>query len=81
MTMKHNPRARESMSHWADLRSGDMYQGGEPAPQRFNVVFWLALCAGVTVAAICIIGISAMAAEIPYYTPGPGFDICNTKGC
>lgn len=50
-------------------------------PQRFNVVFWLALCAGVTVATLLIIGISAMAAEIPHYVAGPGFDICTQKGC
>lgn len=61
MTMtRHNDRARESMAHWADLRSGDMYQGNEPAPQRFNVVFWLAICAGITLAAAMLIGISAM---------------------
>lgn len=81
MTTKHNTRARESMSYWADLRSGDLYQGNEPVPPRFNVVFWMAICAGVTLAVICIIGISAMAAEIPHYVPGPGFDVCTQKGC
>jgi len=41
-----------------------------PKPERrFNVVFWLAICAGITLAAVLLIGISAMAAEIPKHVP------------
>ena len=52
-----------------------LHQPRKPEP-RFNVVFWLAICAGITLAAAMLIAISAMAAEIPEFVPAAGFEMC-----
>ena len=61
--------------------SGPWLHQPRKAEPRFNVVFWLAICAGIAFAAAMLIAISAMAAEIPEFVPGLGYDICKTRNC
>lgn len=72
-------RAREAMGHWADLRSGEMYQGDveEPHPGT-KLAAWILLFA-----LIGLLGLIAGIAfgDVPEFLPGPGLDVCMQMGC
>jgi hypothetical protein len=78
MTIKHNPRARESMAHWADLRSGDMYHGEEDTTRGVGLTV-IAVSVAISLAVFCAF-IGYALGDVPH-VPAETFTNCYSEGC
>lgn len=76
MTRKLNDRAKQSMAHWADLRSGGMYRGDDKSSGGTTILVVI----GAAFVMVALIAAYAFGGA-PAFAPGPGMDICMTARC